>query len=135
MGLRRRQALRHEGGVNLRERILAAIPAQGIHRRALLNALSHEYPPALDMAIASMLRDGTIIEREPEVYYRPLPASEPKAKRPRQRKLALSPTTQKRGATGGAITECVMCGQFKRKAADEVCGECAEEMDAIFAGA
>ena len=114
--------------MNLRERILAAIPAQGIHRRTLLNALSHEYPPALDMAIASMLRDGTIIEREPEVYYRPVP----KAKRPRQRKLALSPTTQKRGATGGAITECVMCGQFKRKAAEEVCGECAEEMDAIF---
>ena len=118
--------------MNLRERILAAIPAQGIHRRTLLNALSHEYPPALDMAIASMLRDGTIIEREPEVYYKPLPASETKPKRPRQRKLALSPTTQKRGATGGAITECVMCGQFKRKAAQEVCGECRAEMDAIF---
>ena len=118
--------------MNLRERILAAIPAQGIHRRTLLNALSHEYPPALDMAIASMLRDGAIIEREPEVYYKPLPASETKAKRPRQRKLALNPTTQKRGATGGAITECVMCGQFKRKAAEEVCGECRAEMDRIF---
>lgn len=118
--------------MNLRERILAAIPAQGIHRRTLLNALSHEYPPALDMAIASMLRDGAIVEREPEVYYKPLPASETKAKRPRQRKLALSPTTQKRGATGGAITECVMCGQFKRKAAEEVCGECRAEMDRIF---
>lgn len=118
--------------MNLRERILAAIPAQGIHRRTLLNALSNEYPPALNMAIASMLRDGAIIEREPEVYYKPLPASETKAKRPRQRKLALSPTTQKRGATGGAITECVMCGQFKRKAAEEVCGECRAEMDRIF---
>ena len=118
--------------MNLRERILAAIPAQGIHRRTLLNALSNEHAPAVDMAISSMLRDGTIIEREPEVYYRPLQASETKAKRPRQRKLALSPTTQKRGATGGAITECVMCGQFKRKAAEEVCGECRAEMDAIF---
>ena len=118
--------------MNLRERILAAIPAQGIHRRTLLNALSHEYPPALDMAIASMLRDGAIVEREPEVYYKALPASETKPKRPRQRKLALSPTTQKRGATGGAITECVMCGQFKRKAAEEVCGECRAEMDRIF---
>ena len=114
--------------MNLRERILAAIPAQGIHRRTLLNALSHEYPPALDMAIASMLRDGTIIEREPETYYK----SEPKARRPRQRKLALNPTTQKRRTTGGAITECVMCGQFKRKAAEEVCGECKAEMDSIF---
>ena len=118
--------------MNLRERILAAIPAQGIHRRTLLNALSNEYPPALNMAIASMLRDGAIIEREPEVYYKPLQASETKAKRPRQRKLALSPTTQKRGATGGAITECVMCGQFKRKAAEEVCGECKREMERIF---
>ena len=118
--------------MNLRERILAAIPVQGIHRRTLLNVLSNEHAPAVDMAIASMLRDGTIIEREPEVYYKPLPASETKAKRPRQRKLALSPTTQKRGATGGAITECVMCGQFKRKGSDEICAECAEEMDAIF---
>lgn len=118
--------------MNLRERILAAIPAQGIHRRTLLNALSNEYPPALDMAIASMLRDGAIVEREPETYYRPVPKTEPKAKRPRQRKLALSPTTQKRGATGGAITECVMCGQFKRKGAEEICEECVEEMDAIF---
>ena len=49
--------------MNLRERILAAIPAQGIHRRTLLNALSNEYAPAVDMAIASMLRDSTIIER------------------------------------------------------------------------
>ena len=118
--------------MNLRERILAAIPAQGIHRRTLLNALSNEYPPALNMAIASMLRDSTIIEREPEVYYKPAPASTPKAKRPRQRKLALNPTPQKRRTTGGAITECVMCGQFKRKAAQEVCGECRAEMDAIF---
>ena len=118
--------------MNLRERILAAIPAQGIHRRTLLNALSNEYAPAVDMAIASMLRDSTIIEREPEVYYKPAPASTPKAKRPRQRKLALNPTTQKRGATGGAITECVMCGQFKRKAAEEVCVECRAEMDRIF---
>ena len=114
--------------MNLRERILAVIPAQGIHRRTLLNVLSNEHAPAVDMAISSMLRDGTIIEREPEVYYRPAP----KAKRPRQRKLALSPTTQKRGAIGGAITECVMCGQFKRKAAQEVCGECRAEMDRIF---
>ena len=118
--------------MNLRERILAAIPAQGIHRRTLLNALSNEYPPALDMAIASMLRDGAIVEREPEVYYKPLPASETKPKRPRQRKLALNPMTRKRGATGGAVTECVMCGQFKRKAAQEVCAECAEEMERIF---
>ena len=121
--------------MNIRERILAAIPVQGIHRRTLLNALSHEYPPALDMAIASMLRDGAIVEREPETYYRLVPATEPKAKRPRQRKLALNPTTQKRGATGGAITECVMCGQFKRKEAEEVCGECRAEMNAIFASA
>ena len=121
--------------MNLRERILAAVPPQGIHRRALLNALSHEYAPALDAAIASMMRDGTLVEREPEVYYRPAPTSTPKAKRPRQRKLALNPTTQKRSATGGAITECVMCGQFKRKAADEVCGECRAEMNAIFASA
>ena len=118
--------------MNLRERILAAIPVQGIHRRTLLNMLSNEHAPAVDMAIASMLRDGAIVEREPETYYRPVPKTEPKAKRPRQRKLALNPTTQKRGATGGAITECVMCGQFKRKAAQEVCGECRAEMDAIF---
>lgn len=121
--------------MNIRERILAAIPVQGIHRRTLLNALSNEYAPAVDMAIASMLRDGAIVEREPETYYRPVPKTEPKAKRPRQRKLALNPTTQKRGATGGAITECVMCGQFKRKAAQEVCGECKREMNAIFSGA
>ena len=121
--------------MNLRERILAAIPAQGIHRRTLLNVLSNEHAPAVDMAIASMLRDSEIIEREPEVYYKPAPASTPKAKRPRQRELALNPTTQKRSATGGAITECVMCGQFKRKAAGEVCGECRAEMNAIFASA
>ena len=114
--------------MNLRERILAAIPVQGIHRRTLLNVLSNEHAPAVDMAIASMLRDSEIIEREPEVYYKPAP----KAKRPRQRKLALNPTTQKRRTTGGAITECVMCGQFKRKAAEEVCGECRAEMDRFF---
>ena len=101
--------------MNLRERILAAIPPQGIHRRTLLNALSHEYAPALDAAIASMLRDGTIVEREPDVYFKPEPAQ---------------PT--KRHASGGAITECVMCGQFKRKEAEEVCGECRAEMDAIL---
>ena len=117
--------------MNLRDRIFAAIPPQGINRRTLLNALSNEHAPAVDMAIASMLRDGTIIEREPETYYK----SEPKARRPRQRKLALNPTTQKRRTTGGAITECVMCGQFKRKAAGEVCGECRAEMNAIFASA
>ena len=115
--------------MNLRERIVASIPPQGIHRRTLLNALSHEYAPALDAAIASMLRDGSIVEREPEVYFKP----EPKRPTKRTRKASTPKVgPPKKHASGGAVTECVMCGQYKRKAADEVCGECAEEMDAIF---
>jgi hypothetical protein len=115
--------------MNLRERILAAVPPQGIHRRALLNALSHEYAPALDAAIASMMRDGTLVEREPDVYFKPEPAQPTKRKRKASTPKVGPP---KRHASGGAITECVMCGRFKRKAAEEVCGECKAEMDSIF---
>lgn len=115
--------------MNLRDRILAAIPPHGIHRRTLLNALSHEYAPALDAAIASMLRDGAIVEREPEVYFK----SEPKRPTKRARKASTPKVgPPKKHASGGAVTECVMCGQFKRKAAEEVCVECKREMDRIF---
>ena len=112
--------------MNLCERILEQINGAGIHERSLLQRMSGENAAAVAMAVRSMLRDGTLVEREPQTYYR---APE---RAPQQRKLALSSTPQKRSTTGGAITECVMCGQFKRKAAEEVCGECRAEMDRIF---
>ena len=57
--------------MNLRERILEHIVPGGIRAERLAQLLGNENASAVQVAIASMLRDGTLVQVVPGYYERP----------------------------------------------------------------
>lgn len=75
--------------MNLRERILEHIVPGGIRAERLAQLLGNENASAVQVAIASMLRDGTLVQVVPGYYERPQRALKrrvvkPQAPRPKR---------------------------------------------------